>query len=97
MRPRLQAFEPQLRELCCYIIMTLLCFARNAVEPSPDGPQVDSHVERQPLFSEPKRVQDRYAAGEDSGDDAGKVRNMQPCLVRRAATHILLPMPKCTG
>jgi Peptidase M16 inactive domain len=35
--------------------------------------QVDSHVERQPLFSEPRRVQDRYAAGEDSGDDAGKV------------------------
>lgn len=35
--------------------------------------QVDSHVERQPLFSEPRRVQDRYAAGEDSGEDAGKV------------------------
>jgi Zn-dependent M16 (insulinase) family peptidase len=34
--------------------------------------EVDSHVERQPLFSEPRRVQDRYAAGEDSGDDAGK-------------------------
>jgi hypothetical protein len=34
---------------------------------------VDSHVERQPLFSEPRRVQDRYAAGEDSGEDAGKV------------------------
>ncbi len=30
-------------------------------------------MEKQPLFQEPRRVQDRYAAGEDSGDDAGKV------------------------
>ena len=36
--------------------------------------QVDSHVEKQPLFPEPKRVRDTYAAGEDSGEDAGKVR-----------------------
>ena len=35
--------------------------------------QVDSHVAKQPLFAEPRRVQDRYAAGEDSGDDTGKV------------------------
>ena len=36
-------------------------------------PQVDSHVEKQPLFPQPKRVRDTYAAGEDSGEDAGKV------------------------
>ena len=48
--------------------------------------QVDSHVERQPLFSEPRRVQDRYAAGEDSGDDAGKV---SACAVQ--VDMLLLP------
>lgn len=41
--------------------------------------QVDSHVERQPLFSEPRRVQEHYAAGEDSGEDAGKVCGASYC------------------
>ena len=43
-----------------------------------DARPVDSHVAGQPLFSEPRRVVDRYVAGEgdggDAGEDAGKVR-----------------------
>ena len=37
---------------------------------------VDSHVEKQPLFPEPRRVVDRYAASDNEGaeEDAGKVR-----------------------
>ena len=39
---------------------------------------VDSHVAGQPLFTEPRRVVDRYVAGEgdgvDAGEDASKVR-----------------------
>jgi len=37
-----------------------------------DARQVDSHVEKQPLFTEPKRIRETYAAGEDAGEDAGK-------------------------
>ena len=54
-----------------------------------DARPVDSHVERQPLFPEPRRVVDRYAAGDDQGaaDDAGKVRanlNLHVCASLRA-------------
>ena len=47
-------------------------------------------MERQPLFNEPRRVQDRYAAGEDSGDDAGKV---PACALHSR----LLPLPSLTA
>lgn len=30
-------------------------------------------MEKQPLFTEPKRIRETYAAGEDAGEDAGKV------------------------
>ena len=45
---------------------------------------VDSHVEAQPLFAEPRRVVDRYAASDNEGaeEDAGKVQgfNIWPVL-----------------
>lgn len=38
-----------------------------------DAREVDSNVEKQPLFTEPKRVKDTYAAGDvEEGEDAGK-------------------------
>ena len=56
---------------------------------------MDSHVERQPLFPEPRRVVDRYAASDNEGaeEDAGKVwrrTSSHDCALPSHALRLLL-------
>ena len=57
---------------------------------------MDSHVEAQPLFAEPRRVVDRYAASDNEGaeEDAGKVRGLDIWPVLAPPCH-KVPEPPC--